>query len=215
MRKYNAVIFDMGGTLLDTLEDIAGSVNYALGELGFPTRDISQIRKSVGNGVVRMLELSLPDGTGNPRFNDAVNLFRQHYAKNCRNKTRPYAGIPELLHNLTANNCKLAVISNKYDEAVNELNTFYFSKYITVAIGENENIRRKPAADMLLAALNSLGVTADESVYIGDSEVDIETAANAGVDCVSVTWGFRDRDCLISHGAKTMIDSPEELADLL
>jgi phosphoglycolate phosphatase len=215
MRKYNAVIFDMDGTLLDTLEDIAGSVNYALGELDFPTRDISQIRKSVGNGVVRMLELSLPDGTGNPLFNDAVSLFRQHYDKNCRNKTRPYAGIPELLHNLTANNCKLEVISNKYDEAVNELNTFYFSKYITVAIGENENIRRKPAADMLLAALKSLGVTADESVYIGDSEVDIETAANAGIDCVSVTWGFRDRDCLISHGANTMIDSPEELADLL
>jgi phosphoglycolate phosphatase len=215
MRKYNAVIFDMDGTLLDTLEDIAGSVNYALGKLGFPTRDISQIRKSVGNGVVRMLELSLPGGTRNPRINDAVSLFKQHYSKNYRNKTHPYTGVTNLLQNLSASNYKLAVISNKYDEAVNELNAFYFSKYITVAIGEKDGIRRKPAADMLLAALNRLGVKADESVYIGDSEVDIETALNAGVDCISVAWGFRDRDWLKNHGTKTIIDSPWELAALL
>jgi phosphoglycolate phosphatase len=215
MRKYKAVIFDMDGTLLDTLEDITGSVNYALGKLGLPLRDISQIRRYVGNGVLRMLELSLSDGTQNPRFNDAVDLFRQHYDKNYRNKTHPYAGIPELLENLSANNYKLAVISNKYDAAVKELNDFYFSKYITVAIGENDSIRRKPAADMLLAAMNSLGVKAGETIYVGDSEVDIETAANAGVDCISVTWGFRDRDWLKSHGAKTIIDSPEELAALL
>jgi phosphoglycolate phosphatase len=215
MRKYKAVIFDMDGTLLDTLGDIAGSVNYALDELGFPLLDISQIRDYVGNGVLRMMELSLPGGTGNPRINDAVSLFRQHYSKNCRNKTHPYAGIVNLLQNLSASNYKLAVISNKFDAAVKELNAFYFSKYITVAIGESDNIRRKPAADMLLAAMNRLDVTANESVYIGDSEVDIETALNTGVDCISVAWGFRDRNWLNSHGAKTIVDSPGELAALL
>jgi phosphoglycolate phosphatase len=215
MGKYKAVIFDMDGTLLDTLEDITDSVNYTLGKLGLPSHDISQIRKYVGNGVLRLLELSLPDGTQTPRFDDAVSLFRQHYDKNCRNKTHPYAGIMELLHDLAANNYKLAVISNKYDAAVNELNALYFSKYITVAIGEKEGVRRKPAADMLLAAINLLGVMTGEAVYIGDSEVDIETASNTGVDCISVSWGFRDRDWLVSHGAKKIIDLPDELMSLL
>lgn len=215
MEKYKAVIFDMDGTLLDTLEDITDSVNYALGKLGLPLRDISQIRRYVGNGVLRMLELSLPEGKRNPRIDDAVGLFRQHYDKNCRNKTRPYIGILELLENLSANNFNMAVISNKYDAAIKELNAFYFSKYITVAIGESDNIKRKPAADMLLAAMNRLGVKADETIYVGDSEVDIETALNAAVVCISVTWGFRDRDWLKNHGAKTIINSPEELAALL
>ena len=214
MGKYKAVIFDMDGTLLDTLEDITDSVNYALGELGFPLRDISRIRKYVGNGVARMMELSLPDGIKNPRFKNAVGLFRQHHDKNCRNRTQPYAGIVNLLQKLAANDYKLAVISNKYDSAVNELNEFYFPEYITVAIGESDGIKRKPAADMLLAAMNMLGVTADESVYVGDSEVDIETAVNAGVECISVTWGFRDYDWLISHGAKTIVDLPGDLAAL-
>jgi phosphoglycolate phosphatase len=215
MRKYKAVIFDMDGTLLDTLEDIAGSVNYALDELGFPLLDISQVRDYVGNGVLRMMELSLPGGTINPRINDAISLFKQHYSKNNRNKTHPYTGITNLLQNLSLSNYKLAVISNKFDTAVKELNAFYFSKYIDVAIGESDNIRRKPAADMLSAAMSRLGVKAGESVYIGDSEVDIETALNAGVDCISVAWGFRDRNWLNSHGAKTIVDSPGELAALL
>ncbi len=215
MQKYKAVIFDIDGTLLDTLEDIADSVNYALGKLDFPLRAIPEIRKYVGNGVLRMLELSLPDGIHNPRFNETVSLFRQHYDKNCRNKTRPYDGIVNLLQNLAANGYKLAVISNKYDAAVRELNDFYFSEYITVAIGESSSIKRKPAADMLLTALNSLAVSKGEAVYIGDSEVDIETAINAGVDCISVAWGFRSRDWLAGHGASKIVDSPDELAELL
>ncbi|MDD4924098.1 MAG: HAD-IA family hydrolase [Dehalococcoidales bacterium] len=215
MEKYKAVIFDMDGTLLDTLEDITDSVNYALGSLGFAQRDLSEIRSYVGNGVIRMMELSFPDGTQNPLFNDAVSLFKRHYAKNCRNKTRPYDGIMELLELLIERGYKTAVISNKYDTAVKELNQFYFSDYIPIAIGESSDIKRKPAADMLLAALNRLSVPGEEAIYIGDSEVDIETAKNAGVDCISVAWGFRDRDWLVSHGAKTIVDSPEELAALL
>ena len=215
MGKYKAVIFDMDGTLLDTLEDISDSVNYALGILGFPERDISEIRGYVGNGVIRMMQLSLPDGTQNQKINDAVAIFRQHYDNNCRNKTHSYAGIMELLQELRERGYKTAVISNKYDAAVKELNDFYFSKYLAVAIGERDDIRRKPAADMLLAALNRLGVTTEEAVYIGDSEVDIETAANAGVDCITVTWGFRDRDWLIGHGAGKIVSSPSELLSFL
>jgi phosphoglycolate phosphatase len=215
MGKYKAVIFDMDGTLLDTLEDISDSVNYALSSLGFPLRDISEIRNYVGNGVIRMMELSVPNGLQNPRFNDALNLFREHYAKNCRNKTHLYAGITELLQFLYERRYKAAVISNKYDAVVQELNDCYLSKYMAVAIGEKESVSRKPAADMLILALNRLGTTADEAVYVGDSEVDIETAKNAGVDCISVTWGFRDRDWLIGHGAGIIIDYPEEILSLL
>ncbi len=201
----------MDGTLLDTLEDITDSVNYTLGSLGFPLLDISEIRNYVGNGVMCMMELSVSGGTQNPFFNDAVSLFKQHYAENCRNKTRPYDGIMELLEVLLERGCKTAVISNKYDTAVKELNQFYFSEYIPLAIGESSDIKRKPAADMLLAALNRLSVPGVEAIYIGDSEVDIQTAKNAGVDCISVTWGFRDRDWLAAHGANKIVDCPREL----
>ncbi len=209
--KYKAVIFDMDGTLLDTLADITDSVNYALGSLGFPLLVISEIRNYVGNGVLRMMELSVPGGTENPLFNDAVSLFKRQYAENCRNKTRPYDGIMELLEWLLERGYKTAVISNKYDTAVKELNQFYFSEYIPLAIGESSDIKRKPAADMLLTALNRLSVTTEEAIYIGDSEVDIETAKNAGVDCISVAWGFRDRDWLAARGAGKIVDSPGEL----
>jgi len=213
--KYKAVIFDMDGTLLNTLEDITDSVNHALGNLGFPLLDISEIRKYVGNGVRRMMELSVPGGTQNLFFNDAISLFKRHYGENCRNKTRPYSGIMELLQTLVERGYKRAVISNKYDAAVKELNDYYFSKYIPVAIGESSDIKRKPAADMLILALNGLSVIGEEAIYIGDSEVDIETAKNAGVDCISVTWGFRDRDWLSAHGAGKIVDSPEEIVALL
>ncbi len=215
MGKYKAVIFDMDGTLLDTLEDISDSVNYALAGFGFPLRDISEIRNYVGNGVIRMMELSVPNGLQKPRFNDAVSLFREHYSQNCMNKTHPYAGVMDLLKALTKRDYGMAVISNKYDAAVQELNSCYFSKYINVAIGEKEGIAKKPSADMLLEALERLGITSGEAVYVGDSEVDIETAKNAGVDCISVTWGFRDRDWLIGHGAGIIIDYPEEILSLL
>jgi phosphoglycolate phosphatase len=215
MGRYKAVIFDMDGTLLDTLDDITDSVNYALGKLGLPERTTSEVRNFVGNGIVRMMELSFPDGMQNPRFNDAVSLFGRHYDKNCKNRTRPYEGIVGLLQKLSLNNYRMAVISNKYDAAVKELNRFYFSKYIQLAIGESSDIKRKPAPDMLLAVLNSLEVAAENAVYIGDSEVDIQTAKNAGVDCISVAWGFRDRGWLAGHGAVKIVDSPQELLSIL
>ncbi len=205
----------MDGTLLDTLEDITDGVNHALGNLGFPLLDISEIRGFVGNGVRRMMELSVPGGTQNQLFSDAISLFKRHYGENCRNKTRPYSGIMELLQTLVERRYKTAVISNKYDAAVKELNDYYFSKYIPVAIGESSDIKRKPAADMLMLTLNRLSVIGEETIYIGDSEVDIETAKNAGVDCISVTWGFRDRDWLSAHGAGKIVDTPEEIVALL
>ncbi|MFA5628688.1 MAG: HAD-IIIA family hydrolase [Dehalococcoidales bacterium] len=215
MSKYKAVIFDMDGTLLNTLEDITDSVNFALRKNGFPLHKISQIRNYVGNGVLRMIELAIPDGTPQALFDGTVDLFKQHYAANSKNKTCPYAGIIELLQELLTQNYQTAVISNKYDLAVKELNQFYFSNYIKLAIGESPQIKRKPAADMLLFALDRLNIKPSEALYVGDSEVDIETAKNAGTDFIAVSWGFRGGNFLRSHGASIIIDTPSELLSFL
>lgn len=215
MKKYDTIIFDLDGTLLNTLEDLTDSVNYALGEFGFPLRTLSEIRGFVGNGVRQLIELSVPDGKDNPKFNEAFDLFRQYYFDNCKNKTKPYPGIMELLQKLSDKRYKLAVVSNKYDDAVNDLNGQFFSKYISVAIGEKKDVRRKPAPDAVLYVLRKLESAKDRTIYIGDSAIDIQTANNAGVDCISVTWGFCDRDFLVKSGAKRIIDSPQELLRLI
>lgn len=211
MKKYNTVIFDLDGTLLDTLEDLADSVDYVMKQMGFPSRKLSEIRSFVGNGVQRLMELSVPNDQQNPRFEEAFNLFKMHYSKNSRNKTKPYSGIIEILKYLSANGYKLAIVSNKYYDAVNDLNKLYFQEYIRVAIGERENISKKPAPDTVLQALDELKSSKDEAVYIGDSEVDIETARNVGMDCISVSWGFRDKSWLEKFGANVIVDNPKDI----
>lgn len=206
-------IFDLDGTLLDTLGDLAASVNYALRTHGMPEHSIDDVRRFVGNGVRKLMERAIPDGAANPDFEATFATFREYYMQHSLDTTRPYDGIPETLIELKARGCRLAVVSNKMMAATQELCRHFFQDTIEVAIGENEaqGIRKKPAPDTVFAALQSLGVEKDNAVYVGDSDVDIQTAANAGLPCISVLWGFRDRDFLIQHGAKSFISAPSEL----
>ena len=216
---YKVYIFDLDGTLLDTLADLAASTNYALRKHGMPEHSIDDVRRFVGNGVRKLMERAVPDGADNPLFDEAFATFRQHYMEHSLDTTRPYDGIPEMLAALKARGCRLAVVSNKMMAATQELCRHFFPDTIEVAIGEDEahGIRKKPAPDTVFEALKTLGVSrvgaSDglSAVYVGDSDVDIQTAANAGLPCISVLWGFRDRDFLVQHGAETFISAPSEL----
>ena len=210
---YKVYIFDLDGTLLDTLGDLAAAVNYALREHGMPEHSIDDVRRFVGNGVRKLMERAIPDGTANPEFEATFATFRQYYMAHSLDTTRPYDGIPETLAALKTRGCRLAVVSNKMMAATQELCHYFFPDTIEVAIGENEaeGIRKKPAPDTVFTALRQLGVGKDDAVYVGDSDVDLETARQSGLPCISVLWGFRDRDFLIKHGAKTFVSAPQEL----
>lgn len=211
--KYSTYIFDLDGTLLDTLADLAAAVNYALRQHGMPEHTIDDVRKFVGNGVRKLMERAIPDGEKNPDFEATFATFREYYMHHSLDTTRPYPGIIETLEALKAKGCRLAVVSNKMMAATKELCQHFFADTIEVAIGENEaaGIRKKPAPDTVFEALRQLGEEKDSAVYVGDSDVDLETANNSGLPCISVLWGFRDRDFLIQHGAKTFISAPSEL----
>lgn len=213
MITYNTYIFDLDGTLLDTLTDLAASTNYALRTHGMPEHTIDEVRRFVGNGVRKLMERAVPDGTDNPLFDEAFATFRQYYMEHSLDTTRPYEGVPEMLAALKAKGCHLAVVSNKMMAATQELCRHFFPETIEVAIGENEaeGIRKKPAPDTVIAALRQLGVGEEGAVYVGDSDVDIATARNSNLPCISVLWGFRDRDFLLQHGASTLISAPKEL----
>lgn len=215
MRRYDTVIFDLDGTLLNTLEDLHDSVNYALGKAGMPLRSLEEIRRFVGNGVMRLLELAVPQGKENERFDDVFADFKAYYSVHCNDKTGLYLDVERLLEELKRRGYKLAIVSNKYYDAVQELKEQYFSEYLEIAIGEKEGIRRKPAPDTVLKALKQLGSSKERAVYVGDSEVDIATAANTGMDCIAVTWGFRTREEQIKAGGRIFADSPLEILDLL
>jgi phosphoglycolate phosphatase len=213
MKTYSTYIFDLDGTLLDTLTDLAASVNYALRQSGLPEHSIEDVRRFVGNGVRLLMERAVPQGADNPQFDAAFATFRQHYMAHSLDTTRPYDGIPEMLAALRAKGCRTAVVSNKFMLATQELMRHFFPDTIEVAIGEHEaeGIRKKPAPDTVIEALRQLGVGKENAVYVGDSDVDILTARNSGLPCISVLWGFRDRDFLIQHGAETFISAPSEL----
>lgn len=213
MITYSTYIFDLDGTLLDTLGDLAASVNYALRTHNMPEHSLEDIRRFVGNGVRKLMERAVPQGAQNPCFDEAFATFRQYYMQHSLDTTRPYAGIPETLEALKARGCHLAVVSNKMMAATQALCSHFFPDTIEVAIGEHEaeGIRKKPAPDTVIAALKALGVGKEQAVYVGDSDVDIETARNSGMPCISVLWGFRDRDFLKQNGAETFISAPSEL----
>lgn len=213
--KYNTVIFDLDGTLLNTLEDLAASVNHALCGRTNVRRTLMEVRAFVGNGVHRLMELSLPGGEKNPQFEAAMADFRAHYAVHCRDHTRCYPQIEKMLDALAARGLKMGIVSNKPDAQVRDMNTEYFGGVFGAAIGEKEGVRRKPAPDSLFCAMDTLGAAKEATLYVGDSEVDVMTAKNAGVDCLSVTWGFRDKPILERAGAVRFIDAPMELPALL
>ena len=211
--KYNTYIFDLDGTLLDTLTDLAASCNYALRTHDMPEHSIDDVRQFVGNGVRKLMERAIPYGESNPDFEATFATFREHYMHHSLDTTRPYPGIPEVLKELKSRGCRLAVVSNKMMAATQDLIRHFFPDTIEVAIGEHEaeGIRKKPAPDTVYAALKELGVDKDGAVYVGDSDVDIATARNSGLPCISVLWGFRDQEFLIEHGGETFISKPQDL----
>ncbi len=215
MSKYDTVIFDLDGTLLDTLEDLCDSTNFALSKFGFPERTLLEVRSFVGNGIGVLIEKALPQGKANPRYGQVFEAFKSHYAVNCNNKTHVYDGIHELLFLLKEAGYKLAVVSNKVDSAVKELCKLYFSDTIDIAFGETPDIKKKPLPDSVRAAMLVLKAKEEETVYIGDSEVDILTARNAGIDCISVSWGFRDKTVLCEAGAQVILDTPKDVFEYI
>ena len=209
-------IFDLDGTLLDTLADLAASVNYALRTHHMPEHSLDDVRRFVGNGVRLLMIRAVPDGEQNPQFEAAFQTFREHYMAHSLDTTHPYQGIPELLAELKARGKRLAVVSNKFYAATQELCHHFFPDTIGVAIGEHEaeGIRKKPAPDTVMEALRQLGVSRENAVYVGDSDVDIATARNSGLPCISVLWGFRDRSFLKEKGATTFVAAPSDILDL-
>lgn len=215
MKAYEAVVFDLDGTLLNTLDDLCDSVNYALRHKGYPERNIEEVRCFVGNGVEKLMMRAVPQNIDSEDAKEALEIFKAYYKDNSKNKTRPYEGIMELLNELHNKGFKLAIVSNKFNEAVKELNKEFFGGYIECAYGECETIRKKPNPDAVIKALEDLNVTKEQAVYVGDSDVDIMTAANAGLDCISVSWGFRTRQELEMNGAVSIIDEPMDLMDII
>ena len=211
MKDFETYIFDLDGTLLSTLNDLAASTNYALRWAGMPERSVEEIRMFVGNGVKLLMERAIPDGINNPKFEETYAKFREHYMEHNLDTTRPYDGIPELLRELKGRGKKLAIVSNKFYAATQELAKHFFPDTIEIAIGERYNIRKKPAPDTVLEALKQLNASKAGAVYIGDSDVDIMTAKNCELPCISVLWGFRDKEFLIKHGGKIFVDKPSEI----
>lgn len=212
--KYEAILFDLDGTLLNTLEDLKDSCNAALEACGYAPRTLDEVRRFVGNGVGLLIRRALPEGMGEEEWARCLALFKAHYQNNLDNKTRPYPGIEQALDALLARGYRIGVVSNKFDAAVKALCAHHFPR-IQVAVGEREGVRKKPAPDSALAAAQALGVQPASALYVGDSEVDIQTARNAGMDCLSVDWGFRPEAVLRDAGATRIIHSPGALLDAI
>lgn len=209
----DTVIFDLDGTLLNTLDDLTDSVNFALGEMGYPLHTADEVRMMLGHSVIYLIEQALPKGTDKVTFDRCLATFEAHYKTNMRNKTAPYNGVMQMLDKLSTAGYKLAVVSNKPDVFTKQLVSELFGQYISIAIGRSEDMPRKPAPDTVWHALDLLQSRREHAVYVGDSEVDVLTAKNSGMPCVGCLWGFRDRETLESAGAEYIISSPDELVN--
>lgn len=211
----DTIIFDLDGTLLDTLEDLKNSVNHALKCHGLPERTAEEVRAFLGNGIRQLVHLSVPEGMDGDMEDNVFHCFREYYMEHSLDATAPYAGVEEMLAQCRKLGYKTAIVSNKLDPAVKELHEHFFKKYVDVALGESADVRRKPAPDMVEAALDQLHSSKETSVYVGDSEVDILTAKNSGLKCISVAWGFRTPDFLTECGACPIICCPSELCGVV
>ncbi len=215
MRKYDLAIFDLDGTILYTLEDLKNSLNHALASHGFPERTLEEVRRFVGNGVRKLVERGAPAGTPAPELDALYETFHEHYRQHDLDNTRPYEGVPELMEKLKAAGLRLAVVSNKVDYGVKDLCRRFYPGMFDAALGERPGTAKKPAPDLVNAVLAELGISRERAVYIGDSEVDLQTAQNAGMDEVAVSWGFRTVAELTEKGATRIVDTPEALYDEL
>jgi phosphoglycolate phosphatase len=208
------VIFDLDGTLLNSLGDLAISANYALKECGYPARSIDEVRNMVGYGVGKLIERAMPCDVSEQEYNRCLDVFKRHYVVHCDDNTSPYPGIMQLLENLYNNGVSLAIASNKLQPAVTQLCTRFFSPFVKIFLGESAEVQRKPKPDMLIKAMSLMRCASNEVVYVGDSEVDIATAEAANVQCVSVLWGFRSKEFLMEHGASLLAKSPLDIEDI-
>lgn len=213
MMKYNTVIWDLDGTLLNTLTDLMNSINFALAKFDYPPRTLDEIRRFVGNGVRVLMELSIPDGFDNPNYDEAFEIFSAHYAEHNMDNTGPYEGVIDVIRTLSDMGVKQAIVSNKVDSGVQTLNAAFFG--VDTAIGEQAGLERKPAPDMVWKAMEILGANKETTVYIGDTEVDLATARNSGLDSISVLWGFRSVEELTPHNPMRMVNAPEEILKII
>ncbi len=211
----NTVVFDLDGTLLDTLGDLAGSVNYALRKHGLPECSLQEVKSFLGNGIVRLMQGAVKNAVQGAAFEEVFQTFRSHYLEHCLDTTQPYPGILPMMEKLREAGVKMAIVSNKLHPAVQELSRRFFAELVTSAVGESETVRRKPNPDGVLRALKEMGSRPEEAVYVGDSEVDWETARNAGLRCALVCWGFRDEEFLRTlPGTFAYAQSPDDLLSL-
>ena len=208
---YKAIIWDLDGTLLDTLQDLSDAVNHSLETYGLPKRSREEIRAIVGRGIRHLVENAVPADTDPHRVDQVFEEFCTYYAAHSADATAPYEGIPALLSELSLAGVKMAIVSNKADFAVQDLAKQYFGQVIPLAVGAREDMPKKPAPDMVEYTLRRLGVTKAEAAYVGDSEVDVLTARNAGMDCLAVCWGFRSTRTLQDEGAERIFATPQEL----
>ena len=215
MAKYNCVIFDLDGTILDTIDDLADNVNHALSENGFPQRSLEEVRSFVGNGIRKLVERAVPVNTDDKSIDSVFACFNARYKDHCMDKTKPYDGVLELLAELRARGIKTAVLSNKADYAVQILCEKYFVGLFDSAAGMRDDVPRKPNPQGVYRILEELGAEKEQAVYIGDSEVDVLTASNSGVDCIAVEWGFRDREVLVEAGAKLIASNMNSLLEYI
>ncbi|MDE6593753.1 MAG: HAD family hydrolase [Oscillospiraceae bacterium] len=213
--KYKLVIFDLDGTVLYTLDDLRNALNHALSENNFPERTLDEVRAFVGNGIKRLIERAVPNGTDETAANKVHTSFTEFYKLHCTDNTRPYEGIGDMLKSLKANGFFTAVVSNKADYAVQALCKDFFPGLFDKVAGEREGIRKKPAPDAVNAILRTLNIPSKQAVYVGDSEVDVMTAVNANLDIIAVDWGFRDRQTLINAGARIIASTPKEALDII
>ncbi len=215
MPSIDTIIFDLDGTLLDTLADLAGSVNYAMQKYSLPTHSLDSVRQMVGNGVTVLMERAIPGGRSFAEFENCLNDFKEHYEVHKKDLTMPFPGIMEFLKDAYGSGYQMAIVSNKFDLAVKGLCQDFFSPYITTAIGESAQVAPKPAPDTVFKAMEELHAQPAQCVYVGDSDVDIMTAKNAGIPCISVSWGFRSRQFLQEHGADVIADTVADFRNML
>lgn len=217
--RYHTILFDLDGTLLDTLEDLTDAVNYVMRTYGYPEHSIEAVRTFVGNGIRVLMERATPGGETNPDFEEGFALFQKYYLAHNKIKTKPYAGVMELLKELKKKEIKMAIVSNKNQPTVSALQEEEFMGLIDVAVGDGEGRERKPAPDGCLEAVRRLRMDPKNRemmrgvLYVGDSEVDAATAKNTGLDLILVSWGFRPKEELSKFEARALIDEPKELLE--
>ncbi len=213
--KYKAVIFDMDGTILNTLEDLKNATNYSLRQFGMPERSLEEVRMFVGNGIRKLVERAVPAGTSEEKIAQVLDVFLEYYEIHSADNTSPYPGILELVEKLKKSGIKTAVSTNKADVPAQELGREYFNGIFDLIVGQQDGLKVKPAPDSVNKILSILDIQKKDAIYIGDSDVDVQTAKNSGLDFIGVSWGFRGREFLEKNGAKNIVDNANEILDLV